>query len=280
MVERRRKRHQAVTRYAPISAHHPDHARERRGLTDRAAGVRAQRGRRQVRGDGRRRAAARAARDPREVSRVVSGKETGVFRRRTHSKFVAIRLAEDRSSGGLQPLDGGGVVWGNVTLEDARGAGGSHALRRKDVLDGHRHARKRRQGFLGANLAVNLQRLGERALRRERQVCSDGFVFALDSGERRAHQLLCGKLAGEESRVNRVDCERGQIHGASARADCRTRAMETLPSRAAQEAYSLSMTRGTLKQPAPGSGALARDSCWESVCRGSSGRRVGVPAAG
>ena len=63
LVERRAERDQPVPRHRAVGRLEPDHAAQRGRLADRAAGVGAERERREPGGDGRRRSAAGAARD-------------------------------------------------------------------------------------------------------------------------------------------------------------------------------------------------------------------------
>ena len=79
-----------------------DDPAQRGGLADRAAGVGADRPRREAGGDGGGAAAARAAGDARAVPRVQRRAVGGVLGRRAHRELVLVGLAEHRRAGGLQ----------------------------------------------------------------------------------------------------------------------------------------------------------------------------------
>ena len=94
LVEGRGERDDAVARDGPVGRAQADVAAERARLLDRAAGVRAERPRREPGRDRGGRAAARAARDARRVPRVVRRPVGGVLGRRAHRELVRVRLAE------------------------------------------------------------------------------------------------------------------------------------------------------------------------------------------
>src|SRR5215218_1541985 len=96
LVERRRKRDDAVTRDGPVGRAQADDSAERGWLLDRTAGVRPERPRREARGDGRGRAAARPAGHARRIPRVQRGAVRGVLGGRAHRELVGVGLAEER----------------------------------------------------------------------------------------------------------------------------------------------------------------------------------------
>ncbi len=103
LVERGGERDEPVARDRAVRRLHADGAGDGRGLADRAAGVGADRQRRLEGGDGRGRAAARAAGDALEVPRVVRGAVGRVLGRGAHRELVHVGLAEDHDAGGLEP---------------------------------------------------------------------------------------------------------------------------------------------------------------------------------
>ena len=83
-----------VARHRAVGRLHADDAAQRRGLAHRAAGVGAERERREAGRDRRRRSAARPARHPREVVRVARRAERGVLGGAAHRELVEVRLAD------------------------------------------------------------------------------------------------------------------------------------------------------------------------------------------
>ena len=66
----------------------------------------------------------------------------GIFRPRTHGKFVQIGLAKDDGSGIAQTFDRKGIVKGSEAFKDTRASRGRHILGAKGVLDRNRHTPK------------------------------------------------------------------------------------------------------------------------------------------
>ena len=111
---------------------------ERRGLADRAAGVGADRPRRQPAGDRRRRAARRAARDPLAVPRVEHRAVARVLVRGAHRELVHVRLAEQAGARRRRAFAPRSPCRAAVALEDPRARGRRDPLGAEDVLDGDR----------------------------------------------------------------------------------------------------------------------------------------------
>jgi len=111
----------------------------------------------------------------------VGRKETGVFRRGAHRKFIAIRLAKDHGSSGFEPFNSRGIVRRDEIFQNVRAARGAGPSRHDDVFDGDRYARHRREYFAGGDRSVNLLRLGECALRAQAEVSPDLLVLLLDA---------------------------------------------------------------------------------------------------
>ena len=130
LVERRRERDDAVARDGAVGRAQADDPAERGRLLDRAAGVGAERPRREPRRHGGRRAAARAAGHARRVPRIERRAERRVLGGRAHRELVGVRLAEQRQPGVLDARGDGRVVDGDVA---ARGSSSRRSSRRPSV---------------------------------------------------------------------------------------------------------------------------------------------------
>ena len=191
VVERGGERHQTVAGDPAVGSHHSDDVAERRRLPDGPSRVRSQRDGGKIGGNGGGRTAARSAGHAGQIAGIVGGKKAGVFRRRTHGEFVAIRLAEDDGPRALQPFDRGGVVRRDEILQDVRRAGGAGSAGQDDVLDRDGHAGQGRERFAGGNRLVHLLRLRESALRAQAEVGAHFLVLLLD-----ARQMGLGDFDG------------------------------------------------------------------------------------
>ena len=100
LVERAREGDEPVTRHEAVGRLDPDHPAERRRLTDRTAGVRAERERHETRRDRGGAPPGGTTGHPVQVPRVVGRPEGGVLRRRAHRELVEVRLADDDRAGG------------------------------------------------------------------------------------------------------------------------------------------------------------------------------------
>src|SRR5215469_17772604 len=160
MIERARKRRQAVTRNSTVCRRNAGHTAERGGLTNRPAGIGAERQHRGSLRDHRRRSAARSARYPIWRDRIPHRAECRVFIRRPHGELIAIRLAENYAAGLLDALYRGRIIGRNVVLEKLRSAGGAHAACEDDVLNGDWHASERARFLARENLLIHLERGG------------------------------------------------------------------------------------------------------------------------
>ena len=157
LVERRAEGEQAVARDAAVGRLEADDAAQRGRLADRAAGVGAERDRRQAGRHRDRRAAARAAGDAVERPRVAGDAERRVLGRRAHRELVAVGLAEDDRAGRLEALDGRRRVGRHEALEDPRGGRRRHVARAEVVLHRHRHAEQRP---IGRRRVLGVERRG------------------------------------------------------------------------------------------------------------------------
>ena len=142
LVQRRGEGDHPVARDRPVRRLEPDDPAQRGGLADRAAGVGADRPRREPRRDGGGAAARRAARDARAVPRVEHRAVAGVLVGRAHRELVLVGLAEQRRAGVAQPRDGRRRVRRQVALEDPRAGLARDVLGAEEVLDGQRARRR------------------------------------------------------------------------------------------------------------------------------------------
>ncbi len=217
LVEARRERDQPVARDPPVGGLHPDDPAQRGGLADRAAGVRAERERREPGGDRGGGTTARTAGDPARVARVAGRAERRVLGRRAHRELVEVRLADRDPAGVEHPLHDRRGVRRLPALEDARRAGrgdpaGAEVVLQRDRDSGERArvltARDRRVDRVGGGQRgvghheVERVQLGL-ARRDGREVLLDdrprGTVAAADRGR----DLACGHGASPRIRGTR-----------------------------------------------------------------------------
>ena len=140
LVERRREGDHPVAGYRAVGRLQADDPAERRRLADRAAGVGADRPRREPAGDGGGGAARGAARDALAVPGVEDRPVARVLVRRPHRELVHVRLPEHPRAGLGEVRDGGRRVRRPVALEDPRAGGRLDALGAEEVLDRDRDA--------------------------------------------------------------------------------------------------------------------------------------------
>ena len=150
LVERGGEGDHAVARDGAVGRLEPDDAAQRRGLADRAAGVGAERPRREARGDRGGAAARGAARHALAIPGVERRAERRVLGRGAHRELVLVGLPEQRRAGVREARDHGRRVGRAVALEDARARLARDALGAEEVLDGERHAAERRVAAPGA----------------------------------------------------------------------------------------------------------------------------------
>ena len=143
LVERGGEGDHPVARDRAVGGLQADDPAQRGRLADRAAGVGADRPRREPPGDRGRRAARRAARDPRAVPRVAHRAVARVLVRRAHRELVHVRLAEQPRARVAEPAHRGRRVRRPVALEDPRAGGGLDALGAEEVLDRDRQPAQR-----------------------------------------------------------------------------------------------------------------------------------------
>ena len=172
LVEARGEGDQSPPADPPVGRLEAGDAAEPGGLADGAAGVGADRHRRQIRRDAGGGAAAGAARGPLQIPGVADRPIGRVFVGTPHRELVHVGLADDHSIGRSQPGDRIGVIGRLVAGQHPGAAGGRHVDRAERVLDGDRQAGQRAQGVAGRPSRVDLLRLGDRrpAVRRQKGV--------------------------------------------------------------------------------------------------------------
>ena len=163
-----------------------DDPAECRRADHRAAGLRAERKRHHVIGDGRRRTARRAPRRMRGIARIASrGRmQVGELRRR--------RLAENHAARAPQQRHRRRVGARPVAAIDRRAVSGRHVRGVDDVLDSHRYAVQRPL----RRLPVERARLRQRHIRIDMYPGSQLAVARRDAFEACRHQLLGSQPAG------------------------------------------------------------------------------------
>src|SRR5258708_39061084 len=114
------------------------------GWPKKTAGIRAQRGQRLVSGHYRRGTSARATGDSFRIPRIGARAKCRIFGGRSHGKFIHVGSSERDSAGCSQPFDNGGVVRGDISLQNLRGAPTRVAFYANDILDRDGNASQRK----------------------------------------------------------------------------------------------------------------------------------------
>ena len=130
------------------------HAAEVRRIADRAADVAAELEGREPGGEGRRRAAARAADSARRIPRIVRGAVDVVVGLEVAGVERRVGLAEDHGAGLGEALGGIGAPLGEVLGEGRRAAGRRHARDLDRVLHGEGQAAERAAGVAASEGSV------------------------------------------------------------------------------------------------------------------------------
>ena len=166
MIVGERVRHDAVTADQAIGRLESDDAAQRGRGTNGAAGIRAERGRHQARGDADCGAARRAAGEAREIPGIARWRPRQVEGWATVRAFVGGELAEQHGAGVRKSHDRGGVtLWQHVDV-GLRMACHCDACGGKDVLGPVGNAMQRAPAVARHNLALSLPRLVKRDLGR------------------------------------------------------------------------------------------------------------------
>ena len=211
LVERGRKRDQAVAGYRAIGRLEADHAAERRGLADRAAGVRAERKRHLARRNDRRRAAGRAARHTGETVRIVGRVCSRVLAGGTHRELIHIRLAGHDNIVRGELFHDRRVVRRLEIVQHLGRAGGQRPFCADVVLDRDRDARERGQLLACGALFVHRLGLCECRLLREGHITLYLVLDRARAGEYVLRQLdrgdfLFGEQFGQLGRCFFIKC--------------------------------------------------------------------------
>ncbi len=193
LVERGGERDHAKARHRAIGRPEPAGAGKGRRLADRAARVRARRGRNQPGRDRRGGAPRASARHAGPVPGIFHRAEEAVLVRRAHRELVHVGLAGDHRARPVELLDHVRVIGRDEVAEDLRPAGGAPALRAEEVLVRHRDAGER-PSLAPCDHCICNTRLGEALLVIDRDEGIEPAVEAVDARERRPRQLFAREL--------------------------------------------------------------------------------------
>ncbi len=183
----------------------PDHAAQRGGYADRAAGVGAQRSQAEPGSQRRARAARRASRHALCVPGVAAGAVVRVDVGHPQSDLVHVEFAEQDRPGVEQALHAGRVGFGNVILKEQRTAGGGHAGGPVQVLQRQGDAVQRPAPLASADLGLRQPGLLQGEIRGHRQVAVHQRVDPLD-----ARQVRLGQLHGRDLLASQQSAVFGQ----------------------------------------------------------------------
>ena len=168
----------------------------------------------QLRGHGRRGAAARSARDARAVDGIARGAEERIDRRHAAAELVGVGLAEQHGAGAFELLHDGGVVVGDVFLEQQRAGGGAHAPGLEEILVRDRECRT---GPAGASPhrrhPCKISRLAAREVAGDRDEGVEILIELGDARQIRVGELQRRDLALRQPRRRLRDGQRSQIVG-------------------------------------------------------------------
>ena len=140
-----------------------DDPAQRGRLADGAPRIGAQRGRYDARCDRDRRTAAGSSRSAIERPWISRGAECRILRRRAHRKLVEVGLADNDGTGRLQAMDDGGVIGGDILLEDSRRRRSRQTVRCDVVFECDRHTMQCAQGSPRRSRPIQGVRPGERS---------------------------------------------------------------------------------------------------------------------
>ena len=142
-VERGSEGDQAVTGDASVGGQHADYAAEAGWLANRSTSIGAERGHGQIGRNRGCRTAAGATGNSVGVYRVAYRAVGGVLVGGAHCEFIAVELAQQHRSSGLEVSHCGGVIGRVIALQD-RGAGsGRSALHHQDIFNADGNACER-----------------------------------------------------------------------------------------------------------------------------------------
>ena len=192
LFERGRKRHRSVAGNGSVSRFEADNAAKTRRLADRPARVRAERERRHSRRYRRRRTAGRAAGNAIGVPRIGGFRESGIFRRGAHRKFVHIETPENDGTGFFQIGNDGRIVGRNKIFEHFRRAGTFLPGNGDIVFDGDGNAVERAECRSRSTAGVGGVGLRERVGFVHGKKRADFSVRCANAVELRLHEFARG----------------------------------------------------------------------------------------
>ncbi len=115
----------------------------------------------------------------------------GIFRRRPHSKLIAVQLSYQHRTCSLETLDHGSVIGRPIAFEDAGARSSWGALHHQHVLDTNGNAGQRGQRTpLGGEL-VDGRSCVERTLATQRKISIDDRILRLNLRKTKLRQLGC-----------------------------------------------------------------------------------------
>ena len=168
-IEARREQPHAGAAQAADGRPEAEDAAERRRHPDRAVGVGAERERDQARGDRRRRAARRSARDPRRIVRIAGRAIMRVLGREAERVLIHVEGADEDCAGRGQPPHERRILGRRRPVAvDVRAGDGGQASDVVEVLDRERDAGQRAGVAPGADGGVDRRRRRKRPLFRDR----------------------------------------------------------------------------------------------------------------
>ena len=193
-------------------------AAEARRIADRAAGVGAHGAHAERGGDGRARAARRAAGLVVGVPGIARRREGLVGRHRAVGEFVGRELAQDDGAARLQAAHGLGVDRGHVVGAQVRMAGRQHTLGLVDVLQPDRNAVQRAAAKALAQFRVGLPGRVARPVGGEGDEARDLVIDGCDAGEESFGERRRGELAQRHPAPRFSNAERREVgHGRAIR---------------------------------------------------------------
>ena len=141
-----------------------------------------------------------------------------MLRRGAHRELVHVRLADDDSARGVQPLHDVRVIWGDESLQDPAARRRLTATRHDEVLEGHRDAEQWGQGLhRPAPLAARFGQAGVGGeggppgpLSVHGQPGVQGVVLLGDESKVGLQQLQAGDIAVTQEYGHLVCVEAGQ----------------------------------------------------------------------
>ncbi len=183
MVQREGEREHPTARHQAIGRLQPDNPAGAGRVTDRAAGIGAERQREQPRGQPGAGAGGRPAGVVARVPRVACRREGQVEGRAANGEFMGGELAHHDRAGPAQPRHHRRIGRCHLADQDLGMAGGRQPADIDDVLDADRHAVQRPPAAPGGQFLFRLARRGQGGLRVREDEGVQRRVQRLDPGE-------------------------------------------------------------------------------------------------